>query len=110
MIDLGGETATARAIQKSAAAAHESQSVALPRLTRRLDRLGGREHLRWLVPPVPEHAPRAACPHPAGKRQSADVATPVSTTSLAAAKAAAGRWSGDECSGQARSVISTRSA
>jgi LmbE family N-acetylglucosaminyl deacetylase len=48
MIDLGGDAATARAIQKSAAAAHESQSSALPRLIRRLDLLDGREHLCWL--------------------------------------------------------------
>ena len=43
---------TARAIQKAAAAAHESQSPALPQLIRRLDRLDGREHLRWLVTPA----------------------------------------------------------
>jgi LmbE family N-acetylglucosaminyl deacetylase len=49
MIDLGADFATARAIQKSAAAAHASQSQALPELTRRLDRLGGREQLRWLI-------------------------------------------------------------
>lgn len=56
-IDLGAETETARAIQKRAAAAHASQSEGLPRLTRRLDRLGGREWLRWLVTPcrMPEH-------------------------------------------------------
>jgi N-acetylglucosamine malate deacetylase 2 len=48
MIDLGADAATARAIQKSAAAAHQSQSPALPRLIRRLDLLDGREHLRWL--------------------------------------------------------------
>jgi N-acetylglucosamine malate deacetylase 2 len=51
MIDLGAEAATARAIQKSAAAAHTSQSEALPALTRRLDLLDGRETLRWLLFP-----------------------------------------------------------
>jgi N-acetylglucosamine malate deacetylase 2 len=51
MIDLGADAATARAIQKSATAAHESQSDALPELIRRLDLLDGREALRWLVPP-----------------------------------------------------------
>ena len=51
MIDLGADAAIARAIQKSAAAAHQSQSQALPELTRRLDLLNGRESLRWLVPP-----------------------------------------------------------
>ena len=61
MIDLGADASTARAIQKAAAAAHESQSPALPQLTRRLDLLDGQEHLRWLVPP-PENMPRAARP------------------------------------------------
>jgi N-acetylglucosamine malate deacetylase 2 len=51
MIDLGADASTARAIQKAAAAAHESQSSALPQLARRLDLLDGREHLRWLIPP-----------------------------------------------------------
>lgn len=51
MIDLGADASTARAIQKAAAAAHKSQSPALPQLTRRLDLLDGREYLRWLVPP-----------------------------------------------------------
>ncbi|HEU5389338.1 MAG TPA: PIG-L family deacetylase [Streptosporangiaceae bacterium] len=57
MIDLGADAATARAIQKSAAAAHQSQSRALPELVRRLDLLDGRETLCWLVPPsgTPEH-------------------------------------------------------
>jgi LmbE family N-acetylglucosaminyl deacetylase len=53
MIDLGGDAATARAIHKSAAAVHASQSEALPRLVRRPDPLDGREYLRWLVPPTP---------------------------------------------------------
>jgi LmbE family N-acetylglucosaminyl deacetylase len=51
MIDLGADAAIARAIQKSATAAHQSQSDALPELIRRLDLLDGRETLRWLVPP-----------------------------------------------------------
>ena len=50
-IDLGADAATARAIQKSAAAAHQSQSQALPELIQRLDLLDGREALRWLVHP-----------------------------------------------------------
>ena len=49
MIDLGGDAA-ARAIQKAAAAAHASQSQALPELICRVDLLGGGEQLRWLVP------------------------------------------------------------
>jgi LmbE family N-acetylglucosaminyl deacetylase len=52
VINLSPDGGTARAIQKAAAAAHESQSEALPRLIRRLDRLDSREHLRWLVPPA----------------------------------------------------------
>lgn len=50
VIDLGAEAATARAIQRSAAAAHASQADALPRLQHQLDVLDGREYLRWLVP------------------------------------------------------------
>jgi LmbE family N-acetylglucosaminyl deacetylase len=53
VIDLGAEAATARAIQRSAAAAPDSQADALPRLEHRLDLLDGRERLRWLLPPVP---------------------------------------------------------
>ena len=50
VMDLGAEAAAARAIQRSAATAHVSQSEALPQLKRCLDSLDGREHLRWLVP------------------------------------------------------------
>ena len=52
LADLGAEAAAARAVQRSAVAAHASQSAALPRLRRRLDLLDGRERLRWLVPPA----------------------------------------------------------
>jgi N-acetylglucosamine malate deacetylase 2 len=57
-LDLGADTETARAIQKSAAAAHASQSEALPALIRRLDLLGGGETLRWLQFPRQIPAPR----------------------------------------------------
>jgi LmbE family N-acetylglucosaminyl deacetylase len=50
-LDLGADTETARAIQKSAAAAHTSQSEALPALIRQLDLLGSGETLRWLQLP-----------------------------------------------------------
>jgi LmbE family N-acetylglucosaminyl deacetylase len=50
-IDLGSAAHTARAIQKSAVAAHRSQSQDLPALIRRVDRAGSRELLRWLVRP-----------------------------------------------------------
>jgi LmbE family N-acetylglucosaminyl deacetylase len=52
MIDLGADAEVARAIQKSAAAAHLTQSEALPELISRLDQLGNVEMLRWLVSPV----------------------------------------------------------
>lgn len=53
VVELGAETDTARAVQKSAVAAHASQSHGLPALTRRIDLLDGREYLRWLQ--VPGH-------------------------------------------------------
>ena len=53
LIDLGAETTAARATQRSAAAAHTSQSEALPEIQRRLDLLGSNEQLRWLIPPRP---------------------------------------------------------
>jgi N-acetylglucosamine malate deacetylase 2 len=53
MIDLGIEADTARAIQRAAAAAHESQSQELPHVLQRLDLLGGGEAVRWLVFPPP---------------------------------------------------------
>src|SRR5262249_42879666 len=52
VLDLGADTEAARAIQKSAAAAHATQSEALPELIRRLERLGSAEALRWLVSPA----------------------------------------------------------
>lgn len=52
MLDLGIDAEVARAIQKSAAAAHASQAEALPELISRLDQLGSVEALRWLVSPV----------------------------------------------------------
>jgi N-acetylglucosamine malate deacetylase 2 len=57
VIELGAEAATARAIQKSAVAAHSSQSDGLPELTRRIDLRDDREYLRWLERPLrtPEH-------------------------------------------------------
>jgi LmbE family N-acetylglucosaminyl deacetylase len=50
-VDLGADAETARAIQKSAAAAHASQSEVLPALLRRLDLRGSGETLRWLLFP-----------------------------------------------------------
>ena len=47
-MDLGAEAEVARAIQKSAAAAHATQSEALPEMISRLDQLGSMETLRWL--------------------------------------------------------------
>ena len=54
VIELGADAAAARAIQRCAAGAHLSQSAAGPRVLRRLDLLGGRERLRWLIPPAPD--------------------------------------------------------
>jgi hypothetical protein len=51
-LHLGPDAEVARAIQKSAAAAHTSQSAALPELIARLDQLGDAETLRWLVSPA----------------------------------------------------------
>ena len=56
LIDLGADAETARAIQRSAVAAHASQSAALPRV---LAGLAGRDHLRWLVP-ARHHGPHAS--------------------------------------------------
>jgi hypothetical protein len=50
LIDLGNGADAARTIQKTAAAAHQSQSQELPRVIRRLDLLDGREAVRWVVP------------------------------------------------------------
>ncbi|HXT91748.1 MAG TPA: PIG-L family deacetylase [Trebonia sp.] len=51
-LHLGPDAEVARAIQKSAAAAHTSQAEALPALIARLDQLGDAETLRWLVSPA----------------------------------------------------------
>lgn len=51
-LDLGTEAEIARAIQKSAAAAHVTQDETLPEVIRRLDLLGNVETLRWLVSPA----------------------------------------------------------
>jgi len=60
MFDLGADAETARAIQKSAAAAHASQSEALPELLSRLDQLGSVETMRWLVSPARVPAQRVS--------------------------------------------------
>jgi len=49
LVDLGADPATARAVQRSATAAHASQSEALPKVERHLGLLDGRETLRWLA-------------------------------------------------------------
>ena len=54
VVELGAEAAAARAIQRCAAGAHASQSAAGPQVLHHLDLLGGREQLRWLVPPAPD--------------------------------------------------------
>jgi LmbE family N-acetylglucosaminyl deacetylase len=54
-LHLGAEAELARAIQRSAAAAHTSQSDALPGLIAELSLLGPAETLRWLL--FPQHLP-----------------------------------------------------
>jgi LmbE family N-acetylglucosaminyl deacetylase len=49
-LDLGADAADARAAQRSATAAHVSQSRTQPATLQRLDGLDGREYLRWLSP------------------------------------------------------------
>jgi N-acetylglucosamine malate deacetylase 2 len=51
-VELGDQTDAARAVQRSAARAHASQSEALPEVLARMDRLGGHEQLRWLLAPA----------------------------------------------------------
>jgi N-acetylglucosamine malate deacetylase 2 len=50
-VGLGADAAAARAVQRSALAAHASQAEAQPRTQRRMDRQDDREQMRWLVPP-----------------------------------------------------------
>jgi LmbE family N-acetylglucosaminyl deacetylase len=50
VITLGPEASVARAVQRSAAAAHSSQAEALPEVERRLTLMGDHEMLRWLAP------------------------------------------------------------
>jgi len=50
-VDLGADAAAARAVQRSALAAHASQAEAQPGMQRRIDRQDDREQVRWLVPP-----------------------------------------------------------
>jgi LmbE family N-acetylglucosaminyl deacetylase len=61
---LGADAEVARSIQKSAAAAHTSQSEALPMLIKRLDQLGSVETIRWLVSPGRVPAQRVGHEHP----------------------------------------------
>jgi N-acetylglucosamine malate deacetylase 2 len=51
LADLGPQAADARAVQRSAVAAHVSQSEALPRVQHSLGLLDGHERLRWLALP-----------------------------------------------------------
>jgi LmbE family N-acetylglucosaminyl deacetylase len=51
-LDLGAATSAVRAVQRSAAAAHASQSDEFGQVYDRMEALGGREWLRWLIPPL----------------------------------------------------------
>jgi N-acetylglucosamine malate deacetylase 2 len=51
-VELRDQSDAARAVQRSAARAHASQSEALPEVFTRLDSLGSHEQLRWLLTPA----------------------------------------------------------
>ena len=57
IVDLGVDAEVARAIQRSAAAAHTTQAEALPGLIDQVEQAGSVEALRWLV--APARLPRA---------------------------------------------------
>jgi LmbE family N-acetylglucosaminyl deacetylase len=59
LTELGADSAKARAIQRSAAAAHASQAEAMPAVRRHLNSLRSSERLRWLVPRGPIREPQA---------------------------------------------------
>jgi LmbE family N-acetylglucosaminyl deacetylase len=61
LVELGDLTDAARAVQRSAARAHASQSEALRDVLAGLDGLGSHEQLRWL-PPAAIAAPRVIMP------------------------------------------------
>jgi N-acetylglucosamine malate deacetylase 2 len=56
-VELGDRADAARAVQRSAARAHASQSEALPEVLARVDRLGSHEQLRWLLAPSAARQP-----------------------------------------------------
>jgi LmbE family N-acetylglucosaminyl deacetylase len=60
MLDLGSDAELARAIQKSAAAAHATQAEGLRELLTRVDQLDNVETLRWLVSPARVPGPRVS--------------------------------------------------
>jgi LmbE family N-acetylglucosaminyl deacetylase len=62
-VPLRSGAAGARAVQRSAVAAHASQADALPEVRRRLDRLGDEEQLRWLRAPESDPDARLLVPH-----------------------------------------------
>jgi N-acetylglucosamine malate deacetylase 2 len=51
-VELGDEADVVRAVQRSAARAHASQSETLPEVLASLGRLGSQEQLRWLLAPA----------------------------------------------------------
>jgi len=70
-VELGDQADTARAVQRSAARAHASQSEALPGVFAGLDRLGSREQLRWLLPTAAPSRRVMASPAPVQVRHEA---------------------------------------
>jgi LmbE family N-acetylglucosaminyl deacetylase len=63
-VGLGSGAAAARTVQRSAVAAHASQSDGLAEVRSRLNRLGDAEQLRWLLAPEPDADPREFVPQP----------------------------------------------
>ena len=57
--ELGVDIAVDRSRQRAAIACHATQSGDNPVLLRRLDLLGAREHLRWLIRPSAAVSPRS---------------------------------------------------
>lgn len=97
-VSLGADTATARAVQRSAVAAHRSQADGASALMTHLDQLGGDEWLRWLMPPAGRRpaAPRPAAPRPAAERLAAErlAAQHVAAQRVAAQELAGGHQGG----------------
>jgi N-acetylglucosamine malate deacetylase 2 len=71
-VGLEAESAAARAVQRSAAAAHVSQAQALAEVYQRLELTGGQDRLRWLIRPADSgKVPRPRAPRRSRRGQAA---------------------------------------